>query len=151
MVFPIVNGERTAMRKAFVGRRFHAGRARASGFTLIELLVVFAIVALLLSLALPRYQTSVHRSKEAMLKQNLSTTREAIDRFYADRGRYPDGLEDLVREGYIRALPQDPLTESNATWTIVPPKDLAASGGRVYDLRSGATGTARDGSRYEDW
>jgi general secretion pathway protein G len=124
---------------------------RQAGFTLIELLVVFAIIALLLSLALPRYQTSVQRSKEAMLKQNLATTREAIDRFYADRGRYPDGLEDLVREGYIRALPQDPLTESTATWTIVPPRDLAAAGGRVFDLRSGATGTGRDGTRFEDW
>jgi general secretion pathway protein G len=115
------------------------------------LLVVFAIIALLLSVALPRYQTSVQRSKEAVLKQNLSTAREAIDRFHADRGRYPEGLEDLVREGYLRSLPHDPLTESSATWTIVPPRDLAAAGGRVFDLRSGASGAARDGSRYEDW
>ncbi|MCE2949105.1 MAG: prepilin-type N-terminal cleavage/methylation domain-containing protein [Betaproteobacteria bacterium] len=121
------------------------------GFTLIELLVVFAIIALLLSLALPRYQTSVQRSKEATLKQNLATTREAIDRFHADRGRYPDALDDLVREGYIRALPQDPVTESTATWMIVPPRDLAAAGGRVFDIRSGATGNSRDGTRYEDW
>jgi len=128
-----------------------SGKRRAAGFTLIELLVVFAIIALLLSVALPRYQTSVQRSKEAVLKQNLSTAREAIDRFHADRGRYPDGLEDLVREGYLRSLPHDPLTESSATWTIVPPRDLAAAGGRVFDLRSGASGAARDGSRYEDW
>jgi len=128
-----------------------SGNRRAAGFTLIELLVVFAIIALLLSVALPRYQTSVQRSKEAVLKQNLTTAREAIDRFYADRGRYPDGLEDLVREGYLRSLPHDPLTESSATWTIVPPRDLAAAGGRVFDLRSGAPGAARDGSRYEDW
>jgi general secretion pathway protein G len=128
-----------------------SGKRRAAGFTLIELLVVFAIIALLLSVALPRYQTSVQRSKEAVLKQNLSTAREAIDRFHADRGRYPEGLEDLVREGYLRSLPHDPLTESSATWTIVPPRDLAAAGGRVFDLRSGASGAARDGSRYEDW
>jgi general secretion pathway protein G len=128
-----------------------SGKRRAAGFTLIELLVVFAIIALLLSVALPRYQTSVQRSKEAVLKQNLTTAREAIDRFHADRGRYPDGLEDLVREGYLRSLPHDPLTESSATWTIVPPRDLAAAGGRVFDLRSGASGAARDGSRYEDW
>ena len=127
------------------------GKRRASGFTLIELLVVFAIIALLLSVALPRYQTSVQRSKEAVLKQNLTTAREAIDRYHADRGRYPDGLDDLVREGYLRSLPHDPLTESSATWTIVPPRDLAAAGGRVFDLRSGAPGAARDGSRYEDW
>jgi general secretion pathway protein G len=128
-----------------------SGKRCAAGFTLIELLVVFAIIALLLSVALPRYQTSVQRSKEAVLKQNLSTAREAIDRFHADRGRYPEGLEDLVREGYLRSLPHDPLTESSATWTIVPPRDLAAAGGRVFDLRSGASGAARDGSRYEDW
>lgn len=145
----IVNGE-AGSTETPAARRLH-GRGRDSGFTLIELLVVFAIIALLLSVALPRYQTSVQRSKEAMLKQNLATTREAIDRFYADRGRYPDGLEDLVREGYIRALPQDPLTESSATWSIVPPRDLSTSGGRVYDLKSGAPGTARDGSRFEDW
>jgi general secretion pathway protein G len=128
-----------------------SGKRRAAGFTLIELLVVFAIIALLLSVALPRYQTSVQRSKEAVLKQNLTTAREAIDRYRADRGRYPDGLDDLVREGYLRSLPHDPLTESSATWTIVPPRDLAAAGGRVFDLRSGAPGAARDGSRYEDW
>jgi general secretion pathway protein G len=128
-----------------------SGKRRAAGFTLIELLVVFAIIALLLSVALPRYQTSVQRSKEAVLKQNLTTAREAIDRYRADRGRYPDGLDDLVREGYLRSLPHDPLTESSATWTIVPPRDLAAAGGRVFDLRSGASGAARDGSRYEDW
>ncbi len=127
------------------------GKRRASGFTLIELLVVFAIIALLLSVALPRYQTSVQRSKEAVLKQNLTTAREAIDRYRADRGRYPDGLDDLVREGYLRSLPHDPLTESSATWTLVPPRDLSAAGGRVFDLRSGASGVARDGSRYEDW
>jgi general secretion pathway protein G len=128
-----------------------SGKRRAAGFTLIELLVVFAIVALLLSVALPRYQTSVQRSKEAVLKQNLTTAREAIDRYRADRGRYPDGLDDLVREGYLRSLPHDPLTESSATWTLVPPRDLSAAGGRVFDLRSGASGVARDGSRYEDW
>jgi general secretion pathway protein G len=128
-----------------------SGKRRAAGFTLIELLVVFAIIALLLSVALPRYQTSVQRSKEAVLKQNLTTAREAIDRYRADRGRYPDGLDDLVREGYLRSLPHDPLTESSATWTLVPPRDLSAAGGRVFDLRSGASGAARDGSRYEDW
>lgn len=145
MESPTVSGE------AFARAARRARRFGTSGFTLIELLVVFAIIALLLSLALPRYQTSVQRSKEAMLRQNLATTREAIDRFYADRGRYPDALEDLVREGYIRALPQDPLTESTATWTLVAPRDLATAGGRVFDLKSGASGTARDGTRFEDW
>lgn len=146
-----MSGERVAPQRTAAARWRAAVAGRCLGFTLIELLVVFAIIALLLSLALPRYQTSVQRSKEATLKQNLATTREAIDRFHADRGRYPDALDDLVREGYIRALPQDPVTESTATWMIVPPRDLAAAGGRVFDIRSGATGNSRDGTRYEDW
>jgi general secretion pathway protein G len=135
MGFLIVNGERPA---------------RARGFTLIELLVVFVIVGLLLSIALPRYQSSVLRSKEAVLRQNLTTVREAIDRFYADRARYPDSLEDLLREGYLRSLPNDPIAESSSLWVIVPPRELNVPG-RVFDLRSGAPGTARDGTRYEDW
>lgn len=143
-----VNGDGAArVRKA----ASNGAVARLRGFTLVELLVVFAIIALLLSVALPRYQSSVHRSKEAVLRQNLLTTREAIDRFHADRGRYPEALEELVRDGYLRSLPHDPLTESSASWIIVPPRDLSATGGRVFDLRSGAQGIGRDGSRYEDW
>jgi general secretion pathway protein G len=131
-------------------RRAQRGGAPRYGFTLIELLVVFVIVGLLLSIAVPRYQMSVQRSKEAVLRQNLAVAREGIDRFYADRGRYPDSLDDLVREGYLRTLPNDPLTESSSSWVIVPPRDSSAAG-RVYDIRTTAPGTARDGSRFEDW
>ncbi|MBC7779718.1 MAG: prepilin-type N-terminal cleavage/methylation domain-containing protein [Proteobacteria bacterium] len=131
-------------------RRYGAGSGRRAGFTLIELLVVFVIIGLLLSIAVPRYQNSVQRSKEAVLRQNLATAREAIDRFFADRGRYPDALDDLVREGYLRTLPNDPLTESSTAWVIVPPRD-STSPGRVYDIRSTAEGVARDATRYEDW
>ena len=128
-----------------------AGRAsRAGGFTLIELITVFAIIALLLTIALPRYQNSVLRSKEAVLRQNLGVMREAIDRFYSDKGRYPDSIADLARDRYIRALPVDPITESADSWQVVPPREQT-QGGRVYDVRSGAPGTALDGSKYEDW
>ncbi len=145
---PTVTGERRATGHLAAAAR-PAGR-RASGFTLIELLVVFVIIGLLLSIALPRYQSSVQRSKEAVLRQNLATAREAIDRYHADRGRYPDALEDLVREGYLRSAPSDPIAESSNAWVIVPPRELGSQG-RVFDLRSSAPGTGRDGTRFEDW
>jgi len=120
-----------------------------SGFTLVELLVVMAIIATLLTLAVPRYFGSVDRSKEAVLKQDLATLRDSLDKYYGDTGRYPDSLEDLVTKRYIRGVPIDPITQSNATWLVVPPGDPAK--GMVYDVRSGAQGKAADGSAYADW
>jgi general secretion pathway protein G len=123
---------------------------RGAGFTLIELLVVMAIIGTLLSIVVPQYFRSVDRSRESTLKQNLRATREAIDRYYGDLGRYPDTVEDLVTKRYLRAVPVDPITESTATWVAVsPPEGLAA--GKLYDLRSGASGRAQDGSNYADW
>lgn len=119
------------------------------GFTLIELLVVLTIVALLLTIATPQYFKGVDRAKESTLKQDLHVVREAIDKFYADKGLYPDSLEALVEEKYINKLPIDPITESNETWEIVPPEPPLE--GEVYDLKSGATGTAKDGSYYNEW
>lgn len=124
-----------------------AGHAPA--FTLIELLVVMAIIATLLTLAVPRYFGSVERSKEAVLKQNLANLRDTIDRYYGDRGRYPDSLDDLVVKKYLRNVPLDPLTESAATWVIVMPEDPGK--GMVYDVKSGARGKASDGTSYDDW
>ncbi len=120
------------------------------GFTLIELMVVLTIVALMLSLAVPRYFNSVQRSKETVLRTNLATTRDAIDKFYGDRGRYPDSLEQLVETRYLRNMPFDPLTDSAATWTIVPPPSTDRPG-LVYDLRSAAPGQSSSGERYADW
>ena len=118
-------------------------------FTLIELLVVMAIIATLLTLAVPRYFGSIERSKEAVLKQDLASLRDTIDKFYGDTGRYPDTLDELVAKKYLRAIPVDPLTESAATWVVVPPQDPKK--GAVYDVRSGAQGTAQDGTAYVDW
>ena len=118
-------------------------------FTLIELIVVMAIIALLLTLAGPRYFHSVDRAKEAVLKQNLSQMREAIDKYYEDRGRYPDSLEDLVARKYLRKLPSDPITDSVTSWVIVPPDE--AGKGWVFDIRSGATGNGLDNSAYDRW
>lgn len=119
------------------------------GFTLIELLVVMTIVALLLTLALPRYFGSIDSSKEAVLKENLHQMREAISRYYADKGRYPESLEALAADKYLRRVPLDPITESSATWEVVEPEDAQAGG--VYDVRSGAPGKSRDGSDYSQW
>lgn len=124
------------------------GMGRGRAFTLIELLVVMAIIATLLTIALPRYFGSVERSKEATLKQSLAVMRDAIDKHYADTGRYPDALEELVAKKYIRALPVDPVTESAATWIIVPPAEGAK--GSVYDVRSGAPGKTGDGIAFAD-
>jgi general secretion pathway protein G len=123
--------------------------AKRNGFTLIELLVVLAIVALLLTLALPRYFQSIDTSKEAILRDNLRITRETIDKFYGDTGRYPKSLDELVEKKYLRSLPLDPITDSTATWVIVPPEDTEK--GNVYSIKSGAPGNAKDGKPYADW
>ena len=122
----------------------------ARGFTLMELMVVMAIVASLLTLALPRYFNSVERSKEAVLRQDLAIMRDAIDKFYADRGRYPTALEELAEKRYLRKVPVDPFTDSAVSWAVVAPPDADAAAG-VYDVRSGAAGRSLDGEAYESW
>jgi len=119
------------------------------GFTLIELLVTLAIIALLLSLAGPRYFSNVTKAEETTLKHNLATLRDAIDKHYADNGRYPGSLADLVQKHYVRALPLDPITQSNATWVPIPPADPQK--GAIFDVKSGAQGAARDGTPYNQW
>jgi len=122
---------------------------RRQGFTLIELMVVLAIIALLLSVAAPRYFGAVDQSKEVALKQNLATMRDAIDKFHADQGVYPESLEALVEKRYLRALPVDPISDSATSWTIIAPPEPEK--GKVYDVKSGASGTARDGTAFNDW
>lgn len=119
------------------------------GFTLIELLVVLAIVSTLLLLVAPRYFQSVDQAKEAVLRDNLRAVRDIIDKFHADNGRYPEALDELVEKKYLRALPVDPITESASTWQLVPVPDGAK--GAIYSIRSGAAGSAADGTRYTDW
>ncbi len=122
---------------------------RSRGFTLIELLAVLAIVAVLLTLAMPRHVDRIDMAKEVVLRDNLRSTREVIDQFYGDRGRYPDSLQELVDKRYLRAVPTDPLTESDSTWQAinVPP----GYKGQVYDIRSGAPGLGRNGVPYGQW
>jgi general secretion pathway protein G len=124
--------------------------SRARAFTLIELLVVMAIIAVLLTIAAPRYFEHLDRSKEATLKQTLSVTRDAIDKFRGDRGAWPQSLQELVERQYLRRLPFDPVTDSSETWILIPPKDAATESG-VADLKSGAEGQSRDGVPYADF
>jgi len=119
---------------------------RRRGFTLIELLVVMTIIASLLTLAVPRYFQHLDRTRETVLKSDLATMRDAVDKFYSDTGRYPESLNELVARRYIRKLPVDPITESVESWVVVAPADPKL--GAVYDIRSGATGTTRDGKPY---
>ncbi|HMU64936.1 MAG: type II secretion system protein [Nitrosomonas sp.] len=122
---------------------------RPSGFTLIELLVVMAVIATLLSIVAPRYFNSIDRSREAVLRQNLSIMRDAIDKFYSDTGKYPLSLNQLVEERYIRAVPIDPMTESSQTWIEVPPSDPEIEG--MHDVRSSSDRQALDGTFYDKW
>ena len=125
-------------------------RQRTSGFTLIELIVVMAIIASLLTLALPRYYHSLERSREAVLRQDLAIMRDAIDKFLADRGRYPATLEELAEKRYLRKVPPDPVTDSANTWLVVAPPDSSPDAG-VYDVHSGALGKSLDGESYDSW
>ncbi|MFZ6748823.1 type II secretion system protein [Undibacterium sp. Ren11W] len=122
---------------------------RNSGFTLIELLVVLGIIALMLTLAVPRYFPTIDAAKEAMLADNLRNMRSTIDQYYADTGRYPENLGQLVEKKYLKALPIDPITESTETWIILPPEDDTK--GNVYNIKSGASGNDRNGKSYLDW
>lgn len=116
------------------------------GFTLIEMLVALAVLAMLLSLALPRYFMGLDRARETLLVENLRTTRDALDQFHSDQGRYPESLDELVARKYLRAVPLDPVTRSARTWRLLPPEAPAL--GRVADLRSGARGSGPSGLAY---
>jgi general secretion pathway protein G len=116
---------------------------------LIELLVTMAIIAALLAIAAPRYLGNVQKAKEAALKEDLATLRDVLDKHYADHGRYPATLVELVSQHYLRRVPVDPFTDSDRTWVLVPPADPAQGG--VFDVHSGALDRATDGSRVAEW
>lgn len=120
-----------------------------AGFTLIELLVVMVIVSLLLTIAAPRYFRSVDKTKETVLRANLATTRDAIDKYYSDTGKYPDQLTDLVLRRYLRSMPWDPIVESNDAWLLEGPPGGQVGG--IYDIHSSAQGRGRDGVPYAEW
>jgi general secretion pathway protein G len=127
---------------------------RANGFTLIELLIVIALISILASMGVVQYRNSVQSSKEAVLHTDLFRMRDAIDQYYADKAKYPASLDALVSDGYMRAIPEDPITKSADTWQTVPaepePGNTSADPG-IYNIKSGAPGTGLDGTSYSDW
>jgi general secretion pathway protein G len=128
-------------------------RGRA-GFTMIELMVVIALIAVLAGMGVAQYRNSVVRTKEAVLREDLFRMRDAIDQYFADKGKYPGGLETLVADGYLRQVPKDPITNSAETWQTVPsepdPGNAQAEAG-IFDVKSGADATSLDGSPYTEW
>ncbi len=125
------------------------GKRRATGFTLVELLVVMAIIALLVSLASPRYFHSIEKAREATVKANLAVMRDAIDKYFSDNGRYPGKLQELVEKRYLRAIPVDALTDTADSWVVIAPKRTELGG--VADVRSGAEGKGSGGTEYASW
>jgi general secretion pathway protein G len=121
---------------------------KAVGFTLVELIVVLTVIALLLSIVVPDYVGRMRRAEEAALKQNLAVMREALDKHFADVGRYPTTLDELVAKRYLRSIPDDPLTQAK-TWLVVAPADPKRGG--VYDVKSAAKGTGSNGTPYDRW
>ena len=115
---------------------------KLKGFTLVELMVVLAVIALLLSVVVPDYMGRMRRAEEAVLQENLALMRDALDKHYADAGKYPTSIEELVAKRYLRSIPKDPFTQSAATWTPVPPTDPKRGG--IFDIHSSAKG-------YERW
>ena len=126
----------------------------ADGFTLIELLVVISLVMILSSVAMSSYRQSVIAAKEAALKSDLFHMRDAIDQYFADKGKYPESLDALVTDNYLRKVPADPVTGTADTWQTVPaepdPSNPSAEPG-IYNVKSGAPGTGLDGTSYSDW
>jgi type II secretion system protein G len=122
---------------------------KRNGFTIIELMVVLAVLALLVSVVTPRFIRHVEKARESVLRQNLFVLRDAIDKYSSDNGRYPDNLQVLADKKYIRRVPEDPITGRNDSWVLVMPSSQSQQG--IFDIRSGATGNAQDGTAYATW
>jgi general secretion pathway protein G len=122
---------------------------RSKGFTLIELMVVMVIIATLLSIVAPRYFKHLDRTKETALHQSLNVVRDAIDKYHADKDKYPATLDELVEKRYLRQVPVDPISGSKDGWELLPPPDDAAGG--IADLRSTAEGSDEAGVAYKDY
>ena len=129
-------------------------KSRARGFTLIELMIVISIVLILLSISVPMYNQSILRAREAVLRQDLYTMRQAIDQYTLDKLRAPQALEDLVSSGYLREVPLDPFTNRHDTWVVVQEDVILApdqTQAGISDVRSGAEQASTDGTAYSSW
>ena len=132
-------------------RRTRSGRG---GFTIIELMVVMAIVLVILSVAVPLYNKTVIRARETVLHQNLATMRAVIDEYTYDKQKAPQNLEDIVREGYLRQVPMDPMAGNNTSWKIIM-EEAAASVSQaepgIFDVRSSSEKISLEGTKYSEW
>ncbi len=127
-------------------------KKRPRGYTLLELMIVVAIAGILVTLAVPSFQRSVVKAREATLRQNLATMRTVLDQHYADQGIYPQSLEALVEAGYLRHIPTDPFTKTADSWRIVIEENADdEEAGGVFDIHSGSDETASDGKLYSEW
>lgn len=141
-VFHCEDGDGSAAMRRRLNLKVH-------GYTVIELLVVLASVALLLAIAAPRYIQHVERAREVALMENLHRMRDSIDKFYADFGRYPSTMAELVERQYLRTIPVDPVTDRVDTWVGL--SGIEGAGRGIRDVKSGAKGLARNGTTYESW
>jgi general secretion pathway protein G len=124
------------------------------GFTLVELLIVLSLISILAAMGVVQYRNSVTLGREAVLRRNLFAMRDAIDQYYADKNKYPASLDQLVSDGYLRKIPEDPITRTVDTWQTVPAEPDPANptdAPGIYDVKSGAQGQGLDGSNYADW
>jgi general secretion pathway protein G len=133
-------------------RRIRSGSR--TGFTMIELMIVMAVITILVSIAIPFYQKSIIRSKESVLKSNLFTLRTVIDEYTVDKTKAPQSLEDLVQEGYLRAVPMDPMTGDAQSWKVIM-EDAMTSVNQtepgIFDVRSGSDKISLEGTPYAEW
>jgi len=125
---------------------------RPAGYTLLELMIVVAIASILVTLAVPSFQRSAVKAREAALKQNLATMRTVLDQHYADQGKYPQSLEALVEAGYLRHIPVDPFTRTADTWQLVFEEDAGDNeAGGIFDVHSGSDEVSSNGTAYSEW
>jgi general secretion pathway protein G len=128
--------------------------ARRRGFTFVELMVVVTIIVILISMAIPIYSRSIMRTKESVLKNNLFTLRTVIDNYTYDKQKAPQSLQDLVSEGYLRAIPMDPMTSSNQSWKTImeeATQSVTQTDPGIFDVKSGSDKIGLDGTPYSDW